>query len=346
MAIHTFTLGREPIKRRGYYHIQHRLYGLADAGEVPLWNGRLPNQIHIKTLPGITLRLSTSKVPRIELKINPARLLGGSYADLCPLTKLDLSKVIEKVDCFLTAIEADFRFEDMCLTRIDCTKDVELSDEGSIVDLLGCIRRSKLGRGYARESFGCAHRNYAEKNRHSFRARCQDICLTVYDKSFQLEEERLMPPEEIPANRLRFEVAFENSSFQRVLPCATIINPDVGEKILYFSGASVQLLQKYFGLGVMPGRFMRLDLAMTEIEKSDYTQKIKDRMKEFMYAVAREYRHGIDGVDKSSGFTPAQVSYLLKCFQELNLHPAALPRRSKYAQLPSVSQMLDEGIPA
>lgn len=346
MAIHTFTLGREPIRRRDYCHIKRRLYGLSEAGEVPLWNGRIPDQIHIKTLPGITLKLSNSKVPRIELKINPARLLGGSYADLCPLTEFDLLKVIGKVDWFLTAIEADFRFEDMSLTRIDCTMDVDCTNSESPADLIGCIQRSKLGRGYERISFGSEHKNYKEKNKHSFRVRCNDICLTVYDKSFQLKEENLMPKEEIPPNRLRFEVAFENSSFQRVLPDATVFNLDVGEKIMHFSGASVRLLQKYFGLGIMPGRFMRFDLAMAEIEKSNYTQKIKERMKQFMHAVAREYKHGVDGVGSDSGFTPAQVSYLLKCFQELDLHPAPLPHRSKCAQFPSISQMLDEGIPA
>ncbi len=349
MAIHTLTLGREPIKKKLYNSMIDQLYELAKIGEVALWNGRLPDQAQIKTVPGITIRLSNSVVPRLELKINPARVLGGTYADLCALTELELSTVSCKVNLILGMIGADFLFEDMSLTRIDCTEDIELSNASDITDLIGCIRRSALGRGYERIAFDCSHKNYQEKNKHSFRAKCKDICLTVYDKSFQLKEEGLMPSEDIPDRRLRFEVAFENASFQRVLNehlTGTVLNPDLGEKIMYFSNLSVQLLQKYFKIGVMPGRFMRLDLAIAEIDKSGFSLKTKERMKLFIHEVARNYRYGVDGVIGSCGFTAGQVSYLLKCFQDLDLHPAALPLRSKSAQFPGINEMLAGEIPA
>ena len=58
MALHTLTLGQEPLKKRLYKQIKHRLYKLADENYLPLWGGKLPRQIHIISYPGITIKLS------------------------------------------------------------------------------------------------------------------------------------------------------------------------------------------------------------------------------------------------------------------------------------------------
>lgn len=349
MPIHTLTIGKQPVKAKQFKHICQYLLSMAQEGAIPsIGNGYLNFQnIHLPGYPGITIRLNKSPFRRIELTLNPTRILGGTYADLYELTKTGLCEILLTVNALLLKIGANFSFQDMCLHRIDCTKDIVLPDAAAASNLIGCLKRSRLGRGYELEQFDHSYQNYTKKNRHSFRARCRDICLTVYDKSFQLEEECIMPPEQIPSNLLRVEAAFDNTSFQRILNehlCCTTSDLILEKKILYFSNLSIKLLQKYFSIGVMPGRFLRLDVAKEEIENSRYSPAMKERLKQFMYQVRREYKYGVDGVIYSGNFSSGQISYLLDAFQKLNLNPAALPMISTVREIPGIPQLLDEDI--
>lgn len=347
MALHTLTLGITGVKKRTYKRIRNQLYHLAQCGYVPLANEGLPPLIYIKSFPGVTLKMLPSPIRRIELKINPSRMFGGSYTDLCDLAETALTDLRHSIDAYLDMIQADFSFSDMCLSRIDCTQDIVLPKALETTDLIDAIKRSKLGRGYERTDFSRDYINHLEKNRHSFRASCEDISLTVYDKGFQLAEEGIMPKEEAPVNRLRFEVAFDRSSFRRVMNehlQATYADLTTGETIMFFSKFSMNLLQKYFCLGLMPGRYLRLDLANAEIDKSDFSPAIKERMKNFIAEVRKNYRYGVDGA--LCDLSAAKGSYLLKHFQELNLNPATLPMRCKCAQCPSIQELLKGEIPA
>lgn len=349
MALHTLTLGREPLKKKAYKRIVNQLYRLALDGRISVLRKTSPPSYHITSFPGILVKLSHKVVPRLELKINPALMFGGDYSDLYELTSICLNQMTAQVNGLLDLIEANFSFEDMCLTRIDCTQDIRMPESLLSTELIGTIQRTKLGRGYEREQFGRTYQNYVEKNRHSFRAKCKDISLTIYDKSFQLKEEGIMLPEDIPTNRLRLEVAFGRTSFRRVLNehlDGTYLDLSTGETILFFSKFSIELIQKYFSLGIMPGRFLRLDLAVEEIEKSPYTRTIKERMKKFMIDVRRQYRYGVEGVLAYSGFSAGETNYLLKCFRELDINPAALPMNCKCPQFPNITQLLSGKVPA
>ena len=347
MALHTLELGKMPVKKKVYKQIRSRLLYLAACGLVPLANEGLPPLIHVKSFPGITLKMFPSPVRRIELKLNPSRMFGGSYTDLCDLAETTLTQLRRSVDEYLNLIQADFSFSDMCLSRIDCTKDIVLPETLKTTELIDAIQRSKLGRGYERESFSRDYKNHFEKNRHSFRARCGDISLTIYDKGFQLVEEGIMPEEEAPVNRLRLEVAFDRPSFRRVMNDhleASYSDLTTGETIMFFSKFSTNLLQKYFGLGVMPGRYLRLDLAKAEIDKSVFSQVIKERMKGFMVDVRKNYRYGVEGALCS--MSTAKRAYLLDHFRELDLNPVALSTRSKCSQCPGIQELLEGKIPA
>ena len=64
--LHTFTLGKSPLKKKKYKRIVRQLYELADEGYIPLFGKKLPPQIHIQGWPGITLVLRDKVVPRLE----------------------------------------------------------------------------------------------------------------------------------------------------------------------------------------------------------------------------------------------------------------------------------------
>ena len=349
MAIHTLTLRMMPLKKRVYTQIRHRLYQLSESGQVPLMGSALPPLVHVRPISGITVKMISKPIRHFELRLNPSLLFGGDYTDLCDLAEKTLVQLEEKVNSFLEIIGANFLFSDMCLSRIDCTQDITLPGMIDTTDMIDVIRRSKTGGGYERDDFSRDYKNYMQKNRHSFRVRCNDISLTVYDKGFQLVEEGIMSREEAPVNRLRFEAAFERSSFRRVMNDhlqATYTDLTTGETILFFSKFSMSLLQKYFGIGIMPGRYLRLDLAKEEIDKSGFSHAIKKEMKKFMVDVRKNYKYGVDGALWDSKFTTSESYYLFKCFQKLNLNPVALPMRCKCSQCPSIQELFEGEIPA
>lgn len=341
--LHTFTLGKSPLKRKEYKLMVHRLYELADEGYIPLLGKKLPPQIHIQGWPGITLVLRDKVVSRLELKINPSIMFGGDYTDLAELSKFEVRQIESSVSELLDTLEANFTFDDMCLSRIDCTQDITMPDIILTTEFIRMIQRTKLSRGYKCIEFDSSYQNHIEKNHHSFRARCNDISLTVYDKGFQLAEEGMMFPEDVPINRLRFEVAFDRSSFRRVLNehlHGSYMDLNTGRIILEFSGLSAKLLREYFHDGITPGRILRLDAALEEIEKSQYTRAIKERLRNFIVDVSGHYRHGVEGALADSGLNSDQKRDLLARFRELDLNPVALPMRCKCVRCPSIDGLL------
>ena len=349
MPIHTLTLGKEPLKKKHYRLIKDTLFGLNQSKEAEIdYYKKHYLQARLPTLRGITLKLSNKIVPRLELTLNPAIMLGGNYSELCDLTDEKLSKIFYSAACLLATVGANFSVSSMSLTRLDCTKDVTLHGDSSVEDVIGCLKRNRLGRGYELVTFAPTCPNSVEKNRHSFRAACKDVSLTVYDKSFQLNEEGLMAPEDIPQNRMRVEVAFENASFQRVLRDhleATVLDLSLEEKIMYFSNLSVKLIQQYLRIVVMPGRFMRYDAAKAEIEKSRYSPAVKESMVWLLKKVRRHYKAGLDWVIQGCKLTRGQLDYLLKCFRDLDLNPVSLPTSSQNLEFPSIDRMLEERLP-
>lgn len=348
MAIHTFTLGTRPLNKKKYRHIRDCLLALMNDSTIEKTKGR-DSQFRMKGFRGITITLNTKTIYRVELTVNPVVLLGGGYADLFTATDETMRMLSDNINALLSQIGSSDSFEDLCLSRIDCTMDVSMPSQESIDELIRCVQQTKLRVGYERESFNNKFRNYREKNKHSFRARCNDVCLTIYDKSFQLQEEEIMRPENIPPNRLRIEAAFYNGSLQRILNDhldATVFDCQLGTKIMYFSDLSIQLILKYVNLILCPGRYMRFDLAKEEIKKSNFNKLTKELMIAFLYEVSRHHKAGVNGAIMDCKLIRDRADNLLSKFRELDLNPVTLPIRSEVQQLPSIAQLLIEEMSA
>lgn len=348
MAIHTFTLGTKPLNKKKYRHIRNHLLVLMGNNAAEKTKGH-DNQYRMKGFRGVTITLDTKTIYRIELTVNPVILLGGGYADLFIATDETMCALADNINALLYQIGSSDSFEDLCLSRIDCTIDVSMPSQEDITELIQCVQQTKLRAGYEQESFNHKFRNYREKNKHSFRAKCHDVCLTIYDKSFQLQEEGIMRQENIPPNRLRIEAAFYNGALQRILNGhlgATVYDCQLGTKIMYFSDLSIRLILKYVNLILSPGRYMRFDLAKEEIEKCNFNKMTKELMIAFLYEVSRHYKEGVDGAIMDCGLFRNRANSLLRRFRELDLNPVTLPIRSEVQQLPSIAQLMIEEMSA
>ena len=186
MAIHTLQLVSEPLSFRRYRHCVTHMYDLARQGKIIIVTSE--NGVYIfkmRGCTGIRVALIEHKIPHLAVTVNPSVLLGGTYADLCDITVVNFEYCAAIVDEVLTTLKTGLTCNDLILSRIDCTVDVEFPSDTEIMEYILCLKRTGLAPAYKLDEFDPTKdvRNQ-ERNLHSFRASCKDIALTVYDKGY------------------------------------------------------------------------------------------------------------------------------------------------------------------
>lgn len=351
--IHTFQLVTPPLSFPRYRRIEDQVYEHAKRGTCKIVE-RQDNLLSF-LLPhylGLRICLISLTVPHATMIVNPALIMNGQYNDLCQLTPEFLHVCMESISYVLQEFKMGFTTEQMILSRIDCTVDIQFPQENALETFISCIQRTNPPRNYHIERFGKQHPNYKEMNRHSFRMSCNDVCLTIYDKAYQLVNESLMAADEVLPDRLRFEAAFHNPAFQRLFVKygdGIFLDGSSGECgvetiIIGFSNLSLRLLQDYFGQHMTPGQYLRGDFALQRIDNGHFSAKIKHRMKILLAEVARCHKGGIKEALRNlegDGFSQNELKYLLKCFEGINLNPATINGSTGYRAFPSIDELLN-----
>ena len=349
MAIHTLQLVSKELTFQKHKRCAARIYDLAKQGRIRIVQDKEGLQVFkMRGCPGILTALIEYKVPHLTVTVNPSILLGGTYADLCDITAVNFEYCAATIDEVLAQLKIRLTCDKLILSRIDCTVDIEFPSDTEIMEYILCLKRTKLADAYKLDEFDPANdaRN-RERNLHSFRASCNDISLTVYDKSYQLADQELMPENEIPPNRLRIEAAFENRSFQRLFYMyhKGTVYDTLKKKIVWFSEMSFQLLEEYFRQTLATGSYLRFDLAVQKILESDFSKKKKDQMILFLHQVVRCHKHGVRRaiqIFKDEDYSASQVRDILHCFQEIGLNPVTIRSDSISERFPCVPDLLME----
>ena len=350
--IHTIQLVSPTMSFANYRCIEDRVYQNVRGGICKIINRQESFLFFcLPQYPGLLIRLIGLAVPHIVIVVNPARILGGGYHDLCSLTPELLDKCMEPIAHILREFKTGFTVDEMMLSRIDCTLDIRFPQGNALEAFIACVQQTNPPRGYHIERFSKRYPNYKEINRHSFRMACNNVCLTIYDKAFQLMNEGLIEENEILPDRLRFEVAFHNPAFQRLFvkyQGGILIDDsnkhDAQKLIIGFSNLSLRLLQAYFGQHMTPGQYLNKDLAFLRIDSSHFSAKVKSKMKALLTEVARCHKGGIKAALDNlewNGLRRSELNYLMKCFEKINLNPATIKGSAGFQEFPSVTELLD-----
>lgn len=351
--IHTFQLVTPALSFARYRRIENQVYEHAERGTCRIVE-RQENLLAFLLMysQGLRICLNSMTVPHVTMVVNPAIIMGGQYQDLCYLTPTLLGICMESVSHVLQEFNMGFTAEQMILSRIDCTVDIKFPQENALEAFISCVQRTNPVRGYHIERFAKHHsNNYKEMNQHSFRMACNDVRLTIYDKTYQLLNEGLMETDNVLPDRLRFEAAFLNPAFQRLFVkygggiFLDNSNSNRGAEtiIIGFSNLSLRLLQDYFGQHMTPGQYLRGDLALQRIDNGPFSAKVKWRMKTLLAEVARCHKGGIGAAIKNleqDGIGRNELQYLLKCFEKIDLNPATINGSAGYQMFPSVTELL------
>lgn len=350
--IHTIQLVTPPISFPHYRRIENCVYDRAKHGICKIKTNQENLLLFCMSAhPGMRICLNSMTVPHATMVVNPAIILGGGYQNLCSLTPELFAMCMEPVSYVLREFQMGFTADQMILSRIDCTLDIHFPQENALEAFIACVQHTNPPRGYHIERFGKRCPNYKEMNRHSFRMACHDVCLTIYDKTYQLMNEGLIEANEVPPDRLRFEAAFYNPAFQRLFAkYGDGIFLDGSDEhglrkaVIGFSNLSLRLLQDYFGQHMTPGQYLSKDLAFQRIDNSHFSAKVKSKMKMLLTEVARCHKGGIKAALDNlewSGFHRSELNYLMKCFEKINLNPATVKGSAGFQALPSVTELLD-----
>lgn len=349
--IHTFQLVTPPLSFRRYRRIENCVYGHAKTGLCKIVKQQENFLIFQLPLhPGLRFCLISLTIPHVAIVVNPAIILGGGYHDLCSLTPQFLCECMELISSVFHEFKIGVAADQLILSRIDCTADIKFPQENALKAFISCVQHTSPTRGYHIERFGKQFVNYKEMNRHSFRMACNDVCLTIYDKTYQLLNEGLMEADDVPQDRLRFEVAFSNPAFQRLFAKyggGIFLDGTCGQRagmmIIWFSNLSLRLLQDYFGQHMTPGQYLRGDLALRRIDCGNFSAKVKYKMKTLLAETARCHKGGISAALKNlekRGFSRDELQYLLKCFEKINLNPATINGATGHETFPSIVELL------
>ena len=320
MAIHTLQLVSKPLSLQRHRRCVNQIFELAREKECyPVYNKNGTLAFKMRDCKGIIVAIMEYMIPHITITINPSILLGGKYDDLCEITAVNFEYCAGMIDEVLAQLKINLTCSQLILSRIDCTVDIAFPSEAEIMEYIFCLKRTELAPAYKTHEFDpSADERNAERNQHSFRVACQDVSLTVYDKSYQLADQGLM---------LENEILYDTTK----------------EKIVWFSEMSVRLLEDYFRRTLAPGDYLRFDLAVRKIEESNFSRKKKERMLDFLHQVVRCHKNGVRKAIrrfKERGYSSSQVKGVLNSFQEIGLNPVTIHNDSTLERFPCIPEML------
>jgi hypothetical protein len=253
--------------------------------------------------------------------------------------------VNEELNKILEEIEANFTLNDMILSRIDLCVNVETESERIVDAYLRVFKKCRLPYSYKIMTFSKDYINYKKKNQKSFRATNQGSTLTIYDKTYQIREEKLDASLDFTESYVvRIEVELKRSELAYIIKDILLIDDTIlNEELLYVIGENSKLiLTEYLSKFFLKGEYLTYDNAKKIVESSDYKKKIKRRMKLLLEKVSecKNMNAAINKIREYETLNNYQIKNLIDRFDELDINPVTLCNSEDIKWLPSIYELL------
>lgn len=291
------------------------------------------------------LHENMGKPPHIRLVVNPRITLEDyEYVGIFSYTNENMERVRSCIDHILTEIHLNETFETMTLSRIDLCVNIEFDDVLLCTEYMRLFRKCMVPESYRRDRFYSDEANYKEKNKRSFRASKYDTSFTIYDKLFQLEEEkRLYSNSSLPNGLIRIEVALRRKEILRI--SRERIHEEVVSKLQLFRlfGEESKEIMKPTIFAFFPhGEYTSYDVLHQYIGKLNMMEKIRDRMRYLVEKASqcKSLNTAIKNVTFEKDLSPSQIRGLLEAFEECHVNPVTIPKTGTCLSLPSLREIL------
>lgn len=293
--------------------------------------------------------LNPNDVPRAYVKmfINPRKLLdsSSSYLGIMPLDEQSFVRFSENFTDLMRTIGLPEFLADWQLNRCDLCVNLQFGKNKVARELMAALRKNTPGGKFKQKHYmdaSLSPQKLKEKRKHYLCYATDSVRLVVYDKMYQLTENKLiLAQEKLPNGVLRVELQcqkkFLNSQAKK-LDCDT----NAHTLLRCMQQNSADYILKYVKKCFCSGMQYTPDALFQILE----TAKIRDQLKQPMLALCNSLRYGsldkaVKTIQKQYQLSEQNVRRILKKFQKLGICPIPLRTRYFRSSLPSLPDLLD-----
>lgn len=293
--------------------------------------------------------LNSNDVPRAYVKmfVNPRKLLdsSSSYLGIMPLDEQSFVRFSENFTDLMRTIGLPEFLADWQLNRCDLCVNLQFGKNKVARELMAALRKNTPGGKFKQKHYmdsSLSPQKLKEKRKHYLCYATDSVRLVVYDKMYQLTENKLiLAQEKLPNGVLRVELQcqkkFLNSQAKK-LDCDT----NAHTLLRCMQQNSADYILKYVKKCFCSGMQYTPDALFQVLE----TAKIRDQLKQPMLALCNSLRYGsldkaVKTIQKQYQLSEQNVRRILKKFQKLGICPIPLRTRYFRSSLPSLPDLLD-----
>lgn len=345
-SFHTFEL-KKPLTFEEYRTIKNAIYSLAKTKKFRVY--QIKNAIISEQYKryGILMKLYDNgpNLPHMELRGNPRLACEDyNYIGIFNCTEENIKTVRDKINELLSMVCSPYLFDELTFSRIDFCVNIQLNDPLLSDQYMRCIRKCYVPKSFRRERFTPDEWNYKEKNKHSFRAFQKESVFTIYDKTFQLEQEHLLySNQSCPTALIRFEVSFKRPAIKKLIKQNSCFTERSNTEFLRFFGLTSQsVLERYVRKFFPEGVYLTYQKTKETILRADIKRKIRKRMLALLENASScgNLNNAVQELKEDLNLTDYQVDHVLNAFEKLYLNPVTLPNQGILIGIQGIHQLL------
>jgi len=345
-SIHTFELSKK-LSGFDFHTIKDDLYRSQEGKRVHIYEesvGRYrceqysDHGVHI-VLEDIPVK-NSNDVYRVRMIINPRKLIdpGCSYLGILPPEK-DSIKQVSK--CFQklfkhTCFGPDIR--EYQLARVDLCTNITCNHKKIFRELVRVLRKLPTPPKYERMLYKDKNRKKANRyNKHYLRFRCDSRELVIYDKTYQMKNNKLvLGYEHLPEGVIRFEVHCGRAYIRKVE--AGLHKPNTIELLWSIMKQSQERMISHFARCFSDVDFVQIDELTQIINASTFKRKTKEGM--LMLVEKLQRIQSVDTALEQMTECGYDTSGLLKKFTKLGVSPIPIWKSFCAKRLPGPVSLL------
>lgn len=268
-----------------------------------------------------------SDLPNIEIRVNPRVLTKEfTYKGIFNTELHSCHEVADELNLILQFIGSQYDFESMTLSRIDLCVNVEFEEKNEVKKYMKVIRAQEPLAFYERQRFDSSEANYKEKNKHSYRIASADIQITIYDKLFEMLEDKKI--EAIGCEGLlRFEISLKRPEILKHIKDNDIQS---NVELLQYCGDNSKTIFRSFMYRLFPcGRYYSYDIAIKKILQAKVKTKVLNRMKIFIAYASRNgtLEKAYSEFKRDYELKDTQINKIRIEFEKIDLNPITIPEK-------------------
>lgn len=287
----------------------------------------------------------------LEIIVNPMRLLQSpSFKTLFDPSKGSFWNVAVEFDAILRDLKIPLTFQDFTLQRLDLCADFSFDSPNEVDIYMKVIKKAKIPLYYERDRFPDTMENSDGKNQHSFRIKSTGSMFTVYDKDYQMFDQKLQALDTDAKNVLRFELELKRKTLRAIEKAYDIHSTVELLDRITAEGICEKYLSDFIDHLFPQGAYCSYANAKTRVEEGLHGEKKRALCMDILrYATKCETMDDVIQLLYKKCISLGRIERCLGYFEALGIQPitipeAYLPQRDKAFCLPGIPELFHQAM--